>query len=178
LVNSTKFWNEHVAHERATLVAHRAFDVVVLGEREVDGNGLRAGAHLDLDLVVLQQQSKLVEVVAREQVGPRQRGLVAARAGHEAVAQARVGRRRVARHRVRVHPHEGVAGPHPARQRLAGHEAQHRLAQVGDAALVDGLDLVQRGGCVGEAGGGNEGGHVGHGGIVQCAHGPTPTACP
>jgi len=159
---------EHVAHEGAALGAHGAFDVVVLGEGEVDRYRLGAGAHLELDLVVLQQQPELVEVVAREQVGARERGLVAAGAGHEAVAQPGVGRRRVARDGVGVDPHEGVAGPHPPRQFLAGDEAQHRFAQMGQAAVVDGLDLFERGGGVGEAGGGDECGHVGHAGIVQC----------
>ena len=37
------------------------------------------------------------------------------------------------------------------------------LAQVRDAAVVDGAHLGQRGGRVGEAGGGDEGGQVGHG---------------
>ena len=95
-----------------------AFDVVVLGEREVHRDRLRAGADLERDAVVLEQQPELLAVVAREQVGPRQRGLVGAGAGDEAVAQARIG----ARDRVGVHAHERVAGAHPSGGRVAGDE--------------------------------------------------------
>jgi len=132
---------EAVAQQQAALGAQVAFDVVVLGERKVHRDRLRAGADLERHLVVLQQQSELFEVVARKQVGPRQRGLVGAGARHETIAQARVG----ARHRVGVHAHERVAGPHPAGERVAGHERLQRVAQVRDAAVVDRTHLGQRG---------------------------------
>ena len=111
-----------------------------------------------------QQQAELLEVVAREQVGPGQRGLEAAGPGDEAVAQAAaVG---CARHGVGVHPHEGVAGAHPARQALAGDEALHGVAQVVDARVVDLPHLRERGSGVGEAGGGDEGRNEGHVGAI------------
>ena len=72
---------EAVAQQHATLGAHRAFDVIMLGEREVHRDRLRAGADLERDMVVAQQQPELLEVVVREQVGPGQRRLVAAGAG-------------------------------------------------------------------------------------------------
>ena len=90
--------------------AQAAFDVVVLGEREVHRDRLRAGADLERDAVVLEQQAELLEVVVAEQVGPGQRRLVGARPGDEAVAQARVG----PRHGVGVDAHERIAGAHPA----------------------------------------------------------------
>ena len=43
---------KNIAHERAALGRHIAFDVVVLAEREVNRNRLRAGAHLQLHAVV------------------------------------------------------------------------------------------------------------------------------
>ena len=79
-----------------------------------------------------QQQPELLEVVVAEQVGPRQRRLVGAGAGDEAVGQPRVG----ARHGVGVHAHERVAGAHVLRQRLAGDEALQRVAQVRDAGVT------------------------------------------
>jgi hypothetical protein len=164
---------EHVAHELAARGAHRAFEVVVLGEAEVHRNRLRAGAHLQRHRVVGQQQAELFQVVAGVQVGSGQRGLEAAGAGHESVAQPRV----CMRHRAGLHAHERVAGADAGQgvgvglpgQRLAGHEAAHGLAQVGQAGLVDGLDLGQCGRRIGEAHGGDEGGQDGHGAIVHRA---------
>ena len=60
---------EAVAHQQAPLGAHRALDVVVLGEREVHRNRLRAGAHFERHAVVLQQQAELLEVVAPNRSG-------------------------------------------------------------------------------------------------------------
>ena len=159
---------EHVAHQLAARGAHRAFQMVVLGKAEVHRNRLGAGAHLQRHRVVGQQQAELLQVVAGVQVGARQRGLEAAGAGDEAVAQPGV---RV-RHGAGVHAHERVAGANAgqgarvglARQRFLRDEAAHGLAQVGQAGLVDGLDLGDGFGGVGETHGGDEGGQMGHGG--------------
>jgi hypothetical protein len=82
---------EQVAQQEPPLRSQAALDVVVLGEGEVDRDRLRAGADLELDAMVVEQQPELLEVVAGEQVGPGQRRLERAGAGDEAVAQARVG---------------------------------------------------------------------------------------
>jgi len=153
---------EDVAHQLAPLGAHRALDVVALGEGEVHRNRLRAGADLERHAVVAQQQAELLEVVVAEQLRPRQRGLVGAGAGHEAVGEPRIG----ARHGVGVHAHEGVAGAHVRPDVLAGDEAVQRVAQVGDAGVVDGTHLGQGALRVVEAGGGDEGGLVAHAVIV------------
>jgi len=78
---------EQVAHQQAPVGVEAALDVVVLGEREMHGDRLHARSHLERDGVVLEQQAKLLAVVAGEEVGPRERGLVGTRAGNEAVAQ-------------------------------------------------------------------------------------------
>ena len=153
---------EHVAHQRAALGLQRAFDVIVLGEREMHRDRLRAGAHFQFDAVVLPQQAELLQVVVAIQVRPRERGLEAAGAGDEAVAQARVLQRVLARHRVGVDAHEGVAGPHMARQRFARDEALHGVAQVVDLLRVDDANLRQGAVRVGVAGGSDEGRHEGH----------------
>jgi hypothetical protein len=49
-----------------------------------------------------------------------------------------------------------------ARQRLFRDEAAHGLAQVGQAGLVDDLDLGDGFGGFGETHGGDEGGQMGH----------------
>ncbi len=154
---------EHVAHEHAALGREGALDVVVLGEREVDGDGLVADAHLQFDVVAGAQQPELLGVVAREQVRAGEGGLVAARPLHEAVGQ--LGGR--ARHRGGLHPHEGVERPHVAVRRLAGHEALHGVSQVADLLLVDALDLGQRVGGIGVEGGLCEFWDLGHGRIVH-----------
>jgi hypothetical protein len=69
---------EHIAHQHAALGAERAFDMVVVGEREMNRDGLVAEAHFDGDLVVQDQQAQLLAEVAGKQVGPGQRGLVGA----------------------------------------------------------------------------------------------------
>ncbi len=79
---------------------------------------------------IAQQQLELLQVVAAEQLRPRQGGLVDAGAGDEAVAQARVG----ARHRVGAHAHEGVAGAHALRRVGPGHVGMQRVAQTALAA--------------------------------------------
>jgi hypothetical protein len=107
---------EQVAQQQPLLDAEAAFDVVVLGKREVDRDRLHARADLERDAVVLEQEMELVEVVAREQVGARQRRLVGSRSGDEAVAEARVG----ARDRVGVDADERVAGADAARGHRAG----------------------------------------------------------
>jgi hypothetical protein len=180
---------EQVGHQQAASAVQRSFQMVVLGQREVHRYRLVAGADLDRHMVVLQQQAELLEVVAAEQVGPRQRGLVGAGTGHEAVAQARVG----AGDGVGVHAHEGIAGPHAGRcvgragirRRVAGDEALQRAAQVGHARLVDAAHLRERRTRVVEAGRGDEGRKRRHGrplGVVPILYrppeaGPSTAAC-
>jgi hypothetical protein len=142
---------EAVAHQQAAFGAQVALEVVVFGEREVHRDRVRAGADLQRDVVILEQQAELFEVVVREQVGPGQRSLEGARAGDETVAQPRVG----ARDGVGMHAHEGVAGAHAFGHRVASDERLQRAAQVLDAAVVDRPDLRERGGGVGEGGGGD-----------------------
>jgi hypothetical protein len=142
--------------------------VVVLGKRKMHGNGLGAGAHLQLHAVVLQQQSELLFVVLGVEVGPRQGGFVAAGTGHKTVAQARVVLGAAAHHGVGVDAHKGVAGAHMAGQVFTGHKALHGVAQMGDLLVIDQPGLGQCGGGIGETCGGDEGGLVGHACIVQC----------
>ena len=113
--------------------------------------------------MVAQQQAELLQVVAGEQLGPGEGGLVVAGVRDEAVGQPRV---RVAVVR-RGQPHEGVAGAH-ARQgaggrRFEGDEGLQLLAQVRQAGVVDLADARQRGVGVGEGGGRDEGRKQGHG---------------
>ena len=164
---------EQVAHPQSPFRAQRSLDVQVLREREVHRDRLRAGADLERHAVIPQQQSKLLLVVAVEQVGPRQRRLVGARAGDESVAQARVG----ARHRVGVHAHERIARAHVLGEVFAGDETLQRLAQVSDARLVNGAHLRECGGRIFEAGGRDEQRQrgyrfaLGHAAIVRRARG-------
>jgi len=135
---------ETVAHQQAALGCQAAFDVVVVGERKVHRDGLRARSHFERHVVVFQQQTELFEVVAREQFGPRQRGLVGAGAGDETVAQARVG----TRDRVGAHTHERIAGAHVLGHAVARDERLQRAAQVLNTAVVDCTHLRERGGGV------------------------------
>ena len=148
---------EQVAQQQASIRRQVAFDVVVLGKGEVNGDRLHARADLERDAVVFQEQAELLEVVAREQVGARQRGLVGARAGDESVAQPRIG----AGDRVGVDANERVAGAHPAGRRLTCDEGLQRASQVIDAAVVDLGDAGERGGSVVEAGRGDRRGERG-----------------
>ena len=134
---------ENVAHPGSPLCRQVTFYMVVFGKREVHRYGLRAGAHLQLHAVVLQQQVELVQVVVRIQVRPSQRGLKSAGSGHKAVAQARTLGGDGARNRVGMDAHHGVAGPHMAHGIGAAHEVLHGLAQVVNAAVVDAGDLGQ-----------------------------------
>jgi hypothetical protein len=156
---------EHVAQQEAPLGAHRAFDVVVLGEREVHRDRLRAGADLERDVVILQQQAELLQVVGAEQIRPRQGRLVAPRPGDETIGQTRVG----TRDGVGAHAHERIAGAHVLLEAFAGDEALQRLAQPDDALLVDGLHLRQCGGRIVVAGRCDERQAV-HGCIVPKRH--------
>ena len=135
-----------------------AFDVVVLGEREVHGNGLGAGAHLERNVVVVQEQPKLLQVVRREQVGPRQGRLVSPRAGDEAVTQPRIG----SRHGVGVNANDRIARANPVARRLAQDERLQGNAQVVDARAIDFLHSRQSRGSVVETHGCKEGGALRH----------------
>jgi len=154
---------EQVAHQHAALCAELALHMVVLGKREVDGDGVRAGAHFQFHAVVLAQQAELLQVVVGKQIGSRECGLVAPGAFNEAIGQLAVG----ARHGAGVHAHEGVEGAHGGWRGVAGHKALHCGAQVADLLLVDALHLGQGVGRVFVAGGGDEIGDLGHGAIVH-----------
>ena len=145
---------EQVAQQQAPLDRQAALDVVVLGEREVDRDRLHAGADLERDAVVLEQQAELLEVVVGEQVGPGERRLVGARAGDEAVAEARVG----ARDGVGVDANERIAGAHPARGLRAVDERLQRDAQVVDAAVVDLAHARERSAASSKSAGATKGG--------------------
>ena len=149
---------EQVAQQQASLGGQAALDVVVLGEREVDRDRLHAGADLELDAVVLEQEPELLAVVAREQVGPGQGRLVGAGPGDEAVAQARVG----ASDGIRMDADERIAGAHPSVRRASVDERLQGGAQVIDACGIDLLHARERGIGVGEVGGGDERRNEGH----------------
>ena len=131
---------EQVPHQQAARRVQRAFEVVVLGQRKMHRDRLRAGTDLDGHLVVAQQQVELLSVVVAEQVGPRQRGLEESGACDEAETQARVG----ARHGVGAHAYIGVAGAHPRGQSLSADEAPERIAKVGHVAVVDAAHMGHR----------------------------------
>jgi hypothetical protein len=150
---------EHIAHHGAPLRAHIAFDMVMLCKAEMDRDRLRRQPDFDLHLllaVVLQQQPELFLVVAREQVRPGQRGFIGAGAFDEAERQPRIG----AREGLGLHAHEGIAGTHMA-QGFTVDETLQRVAQVGNAAVVDLLHARQRGGRIIEPFGRNEGADFG-----------------
>ena len=154
---------EQIAHQQAPVGGEVAFDVVVLGEGEVHRDRLLAGADLERDAMVLEQEPKLREVVAREEVGTRHGRLVAARTCDEAEAETRVG----ARDRVGAHAHEGIAGAHAAVGRFAGDEALQRAAQMLDAAVVDLAHAGERRGGVVEESRSDERWNEGHVGLVR-----------
>ena len=109
--------------------------MVMLGKREVDGDGVSAGAHLQVHVVAAAQQAKLLGVVGGKQVGPREGGLKAPGAFDEAVGQFVVG----ARHRGGVHAHERIKRPHRGGRGVAGHKALHGRAQMANLLAVDRL---------------------------------------
>ncbi|MCY1164382.1 hypothetical protein D9M73_42600 [compost metagenome] len=152
-----------VAHQRATGCAEVAFYVVMLGKGKMHRDRLGAGADFQFHAVVLQQQPELFEVVLAIKIRPCQRGLIAAGASNKTVTQLRAaGCCQRARHGVGVDTHKRVAGPHVAGQGLACHITLHGAAQVVDLLLVNQLHLCERCGCIGVAGGGDEGWQVGH----------------
>ena len=75
--------------------------------------------------------------------------------------------------RLGLHPDERVSGAHAdggrdrsGRQRLTGHEAAHRLAQMGQAGLVDGLTWASAAAGSVKPNGSDERGWDGHVAIV------------
>jgi hypothetical protein len=137
--------------------------MIVLGEREVQRNWLRAGSDFDGHAVVTQQQFELLAVIVSEDVGARQRGLEGARASDETVAQWRLG----AHCRRGLHPHERIERAHAPNHRIGPHEVLQGAAQVCGAAFVDRPDLGKRTVRVVEPAGRN----VGRRRIVRFAHG-------
>ena len=167
---------KHVAHQLAALGAEAAFQMLLLGKRKMHRNRLGAGADFQRHPMVAHQQGELLQVVLRIQVGSGQGGLETAWPGHKAITQLGRSRKALARHCVGLHPHKGVASAHMAGQGLTGHKAPHGVAQMGQAGIVNFTNPSQRGGGVGEAGGGNETGQMGrHGAIV---HAPAAPAAP
>jgi hypothetical protein len=124
---------EQVAQQQAARRVERAFDVVMLGKREMHRDPLVGHAHLERHAVVLQQQLKLLQVVVPEQIGPRQRGLVGARPGDKAIGQPRVG----PSDRFSAYPDEWIAGAHMLGGVVPGHEFVQPFPKVGHALLVD-----------------------------------------
>ena len=94
--------------------------------------------------VVAQQQPELFEVVIGEQVGARQRGLVDAGTGDEAIGQARIR----GRGGIDMDANERVTPPHPLFQGSVGDEFPKRLTHEIDIGTVDGLDLRERQGGI------------------------------
>jgi len=125
--------------------------MAILGKRKMHRNRLIAGAHLQLNTMVVQQQGELLQVVAGVQVGPGQGGLEAARAGHKTITQAGRLTGGLARHGVGLHPHKRVAAAHMAGQVFTCDIALHGLAQVGNAAVINQPRLRQGGSRVGKA---------------------------
>ena len=152
-----------VAHREPALGTEAALEVIPLGEREVHGNRLSAGADLERDAVALQQQPELLAVVAPEEVGPCQRGLVGAGRSHEAEGVARI----APRHRGHANAHERIERPHRHAVVGSGDEALQRRPQVVDAAVVDRLHLREGGVGIVEAGGSDEQRERDHG--IPCA---------
>ncbi len=156
---------EHLGQALALRRAELALEVLVLGQREGQGDRLVAGAHFQRHAVVVDQQAELLLVVVGVQIGARQRGFVLTGSLHESVRQARVGMPAV-RH---TQPHERVAGTH-ARQLgrrfgRAGKVGRQRRTQMGAAGVVDLLGLGQGGRRVGEGNGGCEGSMRDHGAL-------------
>ena len=104
-------------------------------------NRLLARADLERDVVVVQQQAKLLEVIGSEQIRSGQGRFINARPRDETIAQPRVG----ARHGFGAYANEGVAGADTVVQFLARDEALERGAQVGARMLVDRAHVRQCG---------------------------------
>ena len=118
----------------------------VSASEKCTGIGFGRRPHFERHAMVAQQQRELLAVVVAEQVRPRQRGLVHAGTGDEAVAEPRV----AARHRLRAHAHAGVALAHARVELSPRDERLQRLAQPADAVVVERGGVLQRGLCVGE----------------------------
>ena len=147
---------KHLAHACASLDAHLAFDVVVLGKRKMHRDRLTAHAHFQRLAVVLQQQIKLRLQIMRKQIGARQRGLKTSSLCDKAVAQM-LGRAVAAQAAlVRVDAHKRITSPHALRVRRTGHKGLHVRAQMRDAGLVNVLHLRERAGGTRVLRGGDE----------------------
>jgi hypothetical protein len=83
--------------------------------------------------MVLQHQLELRQQVLVEQLRSRERGLVAARAGHETEGLAGIGMGGF----FGGDAHEGIAGAHPLRHALPAGELAEGIAQDGGVVLVD-----------------------------------------
>ena len=113
--------------------------MVVVGKREVNGNGLVAQTNFDRDLVVQDQQAQLLAKVGRKKVWARQRGLIGTRPFHKAIGQLGV----CVGHRCGLDAHKGVVGVHRGGGRLSGHKALHGGAQVLDLLAIQLLHMGQ-----------------------------------
>ena len=106
--------------------------------------------------MVLQQQAELFAVIRSKQIGAGEGGLVAARLGHKAVAQACAIAACLQRARLGVDAHKRVKRPHTLLKVGTGHKLAHGMAQVVKAGLVQRLYLGKCTVGVGVTGGGDE----------------------
>ncbi len=130
---------EQVAHQAPSLRAQVAFDVFILGNREMQRQGLAADTDLERDLVILDEQAELFEIVVGKKVGARQRGFVGTRARDKAVAQPRVG----PRDGRGADAHHRIEGPASFAEVLTGDESPQCITQRRDAGIVDRTDLFE-----------------------------------
>ena len=78
---------EHVAHQLPALGTEIALNVIVLGERKVHWDWLRAGSNFQRGAVVFSSRRNCSKVVVAVEIGPRQRRFVDAGAMHKAVGE-------------------------------------------------------------------------------------------
>src|SRR5438093_2047083 len=112
----------------------------MLGEGKVYRQGLLARTDLERHAVIVQEQTKLLEIVGTEEVGTRQRRLVGAWPRDEAVAQTRIR----AGHGRGVDTDKRIACTYAMSEALAGNEALQRFVQEGNGLLMDDSHLLQR----------------------------------
>lgn len=125
---------EDVAHREQAVAIEFALEMDAFRKREMDRNRLRRHADLDLDMVVLRQQTQLLAVVVREEIGARDGRLEYAGTRDEAVRAARID----VRVDVGPDPHERVARAHVLGNRFVAAIARERIAQEARIRVVNG----------------------------------------
>ena len=129
-------------HALALRRCQLAFVVCGGVERKVQGNGLLAGADLQTQIGVGQQQCKLLAVIVGKQIGCGERGLMNARPGHKTVRTVYL----TAWHsgcRMAVHPHLRIKGTCFLRQITFLNKTRQGMAQMRDGLLINRLRLCQ-----------------------------------